>query len=72
MYDYNEKPEDYGVELYFVDNNTLHLKGYMKGPLNTPYEDGFFQLDILAPPDYPFKPPEIRFVTKVWHPNISE
>lgn len=24
------------------------------------------------PPDYPYSPPSIRFMTKVWHPNVYE
>ena len=28
-------------------------------------------MDITIPPDYPFKPPKMKFDTKIWHPNIS-
>ena len=28
-------------------------------------------MDIIIPPDYPFKPPKMKFDTKIWHPNIS-
>ena len=24
------------------------------------------------PADYPYSPPTIRFLTKVWHPNVYE
>ena len=27
-------------------------------------------MDIIIPPDYPFKPPKMKFDTKIWHPNI--
>ncbi|KAI5674814.1 hypothetical protein M9H77_15178 [Catharanthus roseus] len=48
-----------------------HLIGSIPGPLGTPYEGGVFNIDITLPDGYPFEPPKMRFVTKVWHPNIS-
>eukprot|EP01022_Parablepharisma_sp_SALTPOND_P033815 TRINITY_DN89713_c1_g1_i1.p1 TRINITY_DN89713_c1_g1~~TRINITY_DN89713_c1_g1_i1.p1 ORF type:complete len:262 (+),score=0.97 TRINITY_DN89713_c1_g1_i1:112-786(+) len=38
---------------------------------DTAYEGGTYIIDIEIPPDYPFKPPKMRFETKIWHPNIS-
>ena len=41
------------------------------GPPETPYEGGRFELGITIPETYPFNPPRVHFVTKIWHPNIS-
>ena len=44
----------------------------MFGPKDTPYEGGKFNLNVVFPDQYPFKPPEITFKTPIYHPNIDE
>ncbi len=48
-----------------------HLIGTIKGPEGTSYEGGVFDVDILIPKQYPFEPPKMKFITKIWHPNVS-
>lgn len=33
---------------------------------------GVFKLDLFLPDDYPMTPPKIRFVTKIYHPNVDK
>lgn len=53
------------------ESNILSLKGYVNGPPDTPYEGGNFHLEMTIPDTYPFSPPKVKFVTRIWHPNIS-
>ena len=43
----------------------------LKGPSDTPFENGVFKLSITMPVDYPFKPPKMIFKTRIYHPNIA-
>lgn len=61
-----------GVSLELVSETDLtHLTGFFNGPPGTPYENGVFKVDINIPNEYPFKPPVMKFLTKIYHPNIS-
>lgn len=41
------------------------------GPEGSVYAGGIFQLSIIFPSNYPFKAPKIKFVTRIYHPNIN-
>lgn len=36
------------------------------------YKDGHFQIEfnVRDVPEYPFQPPKVRMLTKIWHPNV--
>ncbi|CAF1067456.1 unnamed protein product [Adineta steineri] len=49
----------------------IHWIGWIEGAEETPYTGGKFHLSIDFPSDFPFKPPRIKFLTPIYHPNIS-
>jgi len=59
------------IRIELVNDSWTELRGEIAGPPDTVYEGGNFQLEIIVPETYPFNPPKVRFLTKIWHPNIS-
>ncbi|CAG2116497.1 unnamed protein product [Medioppia subpectinata] len=69
MKDNNLERNHYCIEL--VGETNSHLFGKIVGPPDTPFQRGVFTIDITIPDRYPLAPPACKFVTRVWHPNIS-
>lgn len=38
----------------------------------TKTQGGIFKLELFLPDDYPMTPPKIRFLTKIFHPNVDK
>ena len=53
-------------------DNIMIWDAVIFGPEGTPFEGGIFKLTIQFNKDHPFQPPEVKFVSKMFHPNISE
>jgi ubiquitin-protein ligase len=43
----------------------------INAPDDTPYKNGRFKLEINIPDSYPFAPPKVSFLTRIYHPNIA-
>jgi len=42
------------------------------GPPDTLYEGGFFKAHLIFPKEYPLRPPKMKFISDIWHPNIDK
>ncbi|KAI2629416.1 ubiquitin-conjugating enzyme [Xylaria nigripes] len=41
------------------------------GPPSTAYAGGTYKIVMSFPTDYPFKPPQVNFITRIYHPNVT-
>lgn len=54
-----------------VANDLFMWKLLIDGPEGTPFVGGKFIVNVDFSDNYPFKPPKIKFVTKIYHPNVK-
>ena len=62
--------KDKEVKLGPKNDNIYTWRAYIQGPIDTPYQEHYFELDFHIPADYPMSPPQVKFLTKIFHPNI--
>lgn len=56
---------------FIVNDSNSHIETFIFGPEDTPYSGKKWKISIDLPIDYPFKPPEVKFIDRIFHPNIS-
>jgi ubiquitin-conjugating enzyme E2 A len=54
----------------FPTFNNLSRNAVIIGPADTPFEDGTFRLVMQFEEQYPNKPPGVKFVSTMFHPNV--
>ncbi|KAF2027535.1 ubiquitin-conjugating enzyme [Setomelanomma holmii] len=60
-----------GISATPHEDNLRYFDVTIDGPSQSPYEGGVFKLELFLPDDYPMTPPKVRFLTKIYHPNID-
>eukprot|EP00245_Coleochaete_scutata_P007237 TRINITY_DN22388_c0_g1_i1.p1 TRINITY_DN22388_c0_g1~~TRINITY_DN22388_c0_g1_i1.p1 ORF type:complete len:156 (+),score=11.66 TRINITY_DN22388_c0_g1_i1:111-578(+) len=58
------------IKLVCDETNIYRWTALIRGPSETPYYGGVFQLSFNVPEQYPIVPPTVRFATRIFHPNV--
>jgi len=66
-----KKPVD-SVRYVFNECDILDIQADIIGPIGTPYADGVFRCKLVLNNEFPRVPPKGYFLTKIFHPNVSE
>ena len=61
-----------GITASAHEDNLRYFDVVITGPASSAYEGGQFKLELFLPEDYPMAPPKVRFLTKIYHPNIDK
>lgn len=60
-----------GISAVPSETNARLFSVIILGPQDSPYSGGRFKLELFLPEDYPMAPPKVRFLTRMYHPNID-
>merc|ERR1711953_600888 len=58
-----------GFSAGLVGDDIFNWEVIIIGPPETLYEGGYFKANLKFPKEYPMKPPKMKFISKIWHPN---
>ncbi|KAI8060836.1 putative ubiquitin-conjugating enzyme E2 [Gongronella butleri] len=61
-----------GINATPHDDNLRYFDVVIAGPSQSPFEGGVFRLELFLPEEYPMAAPKVRFLTKIYHPNIDK
>jgi len=64
------RAKDRDILLQTQGDDLFKWVGYVRGPEDSPYRDGWFKLKYEIGANYPQNPPKVKFATRIFHPNV--
>ncbi|EHB05355.1 Ubiquitin-conjugating enzyme E2 N [Heterocephalus glaber] len=61
-----------GIKAEPDESNSRYFHVVIAGPQDSPFQGGTFKLELFLPEKYPMVAPKIRFMTKIYHPNVDK
>ncbi|KAK4937840.1 Ubiquitin-conjugating enzyme subunit, partial [Elasticomyces elasticus] len=71
MKEYKDLSKEKWVRVELSDDNIFRWTlGLVVTNPDSPYYSGYYKCTMQFPKDYPYAPPDFRFSSPLWHPNI--
>ncbi|KNC51459.1 ubiquitin-conjugating enzyme E2 35 [Thecamonas trahens ATCC 50062] len=61
-----------GISATPHEDNLRYFRVMIAGPSASAYEGGIFVLELFLTDSYPMAAPKVRFLTKIYHPNVDK
>lgn len=61
---------DNGINASPDEESLYKWTAFIEGPEHTIWEGGLFELKLVFTDEYPSKPPQVSFKSKIFHPNV--
>ncbi|XP_075870860.1 ubiquitin-conjugating enzyme E2Na [Nelusetta ayraudi] len=61
-----------GIRVVPDESNGRYFHVVISGPEDSPFEGGRFKLELFLPVEYPMAAPKVRFITRIYHPNVDK
>ncbi|XP_072639367.1 ubiquitin-conjugating enzyme E2 N-like [Canis lupus baileyi] len=61
-----------GIRAEPDESNARYFHVVIAGPQGSPFEGGTFKLELFLPEECPMAAPKVRFMTKIYHPNVDK
>ncbi|XP_021513570.1 ubiquitin-conjugating enzyme E2 N-like [Meriones unguiculatus] len=61
-----------GIKAEPDESNAHYFHVVIAGPQDSPFEGGTFKLELFLSEEYPMAAPKVRFMTKIYHPNVDK
>jgi len=71
LMDITMQQQNLGFSAFPSGDSLLAWNAIIQGPQDCVYEGLSFRLKIDFPSDYPLRPPKVKFLTPIFHPNVS-
>ncbi|XP_058963885.2 uncharacterized protein [Pocillopora verrucosa] len=66
-----QSTKPHGIEVTLPSDSLQLWEAVVPGPKDSYYDGGLFKVQVYLPENYPLGPPSVRFLSPIYHVNVS-